>query len=292
MAASEAARRLGLAKSRRGWRGDCPSCGYKSAFALDRGRDGRAIGWCANCQDKSAIGAALRGGGFTWSAPSRSAEAVPAADAAARRAKQERALSLWRGAKPAPGTLADCYLIGRALSGVAASPALRFRSDTPHPEGGRLPAMLAAVTDGTGALVAVHRTYLDAGGGKAKVEPAKASLGPVWGGAIRLEPLDHACPLVIGEGIETAASAGRLTGWPAWAAVSAGNMAKGLVLPAEARRVVIAADPDEPGEQAARAAALRWQAEGREVQIMRPTGAGDFNDLLQRRVARETADAR
>ena len=53
-------------------------------------------------------------------------------------------------------------------------------------------------------------------------------------------------PLVIGEGIESSASAGRLMGLPAWAAVSAGNLAKGLVLPSEARRVVIAADPDDP----------------------------------------------
>ena len=33
-------------------------------------------------------------------------------------------------------------------------------------------------------------------------------------------------PLVIGEGIETAASAGRLMGFSAWAAIAAGNMAK------------------------------------------------------------------
>jgi len=57
------------------------------------------------------------------------------------------------------------------------------------------------------------------------------------------------------------------------------------VLPLEVRRVVIAVDPDGPGEQAARDAAKRWQREGRAVRLARPDGIGDFNDvLLARRV--------
>jgi len=84
------------------------------------------------------------------------------------------------------------------------------------------------------------------------------------------------------------ASAGRLARWPAWAAVSAGNLARGLVLPPEARRVVIAVDPDPPGERAAQAAARRWKAEGRDVTLARPDGSGDFNDVL---VTREAANA-
>ena len=48
------------------------------------------------------------------------------------------------------GTLADRYLTGRGLPGLAASAALRFRGDTPHPEGGRLPAMIALVSDVAG----------------------------------------------------------------------------------------------------------------------------------------------
>jgi phage/plasmid primase-like uncharacterized protein len=99
-------------------------------------------------------------------------------------------------------------------------------------------------------------------------------LAPVWGSAVRLDPI--ADEITIGEGIETTASAGRLLNLPAWAAVSAGNMARGLVLPPEVRRVVIAADGDEPGERAAREAALRWHREGRTVRI-----GCDFNDVLR-----------
>ncbi len=68
---------------------------------------------------------------------------------------------------------------------------------------------------------------------------------------------------------------------PAWAAVSAGNLAKGLLLPLAVKQIIIAADPDEPGEQAARLAALRWSREGRAVRIARPNGDVDFNDLLR-----------
>jgi hypothetical protein len=58
-------------------------------------------------------------------------------------------------------------------------------------------------------------------------------------------------------------------------------MGKGLVLPPEVRAVVIAADPDPPGEAVACQAAMRWQAEGRTVRIARPDRGGDFNDLLR-----------
>ena len=64
--------------------------------------------------------------------------------------------------------------------------------------------------------------------------------------------------------------------------LSAGNLAKGLALPKEVRAVVIAADPDPPGEVAAQHAARRWRAEGRTVRIARPDREGaDFNDLLR-----------
>jgi phage/plasmid primase-like uncharacterized protein len=141
--------------------------------------------------------------------------------------------------------------------------------------------MVAQVQDVRGEFVAVHRTYLRAdGSGKANLEPAKASLGPIWGGAIRIDPVSE--ELLIGEGIESSASAGLLLNLPAWAAVSAGNLRKGLILPSEVRAVVIAADADPPGESAAAEAAARWQAEGRRVRIATPNQQGqDFNDLLR-----------
>jgi putative DNA primase/helicase len=276
--------RFGLKRLRRSWRGRCPACDYPGTFSVREGKGGRPLLYCASCQDQSALESVV--------ARATGQEARPdyrddADKAAVRLRKAEAALRLWRGSEPAAGTLAAIYLAARGLPDLAASPALRFRGDMWHPEGGRYPAMVALVSDLDGAGVAVHRTYLRPdGSGKADLEPPRAALGPMWGGAIRLHDHDPDKPLVVGEGIETAASAGVLLGFPAWAAVSAGNMAKGLVLPPDVSRGVVAADPDDAGRGAARDAWIRWRAEGREVRIATPDGSGDFNELLQ---MRETA---
>jgi putative DNA primase/helicase len=280
MHAIDVARRLRLRRYPRSWRGRCPCCDYPDTFSVRAGRDGHAILYCASCQDRDALDAVVRVTG-----QERQSQPRDDLETAARQRKQVAALRLWHGSEPAVGTPADDYLMRRSLPGLAASPVMRFRGDTRHPEGGRLPALIALVSDMAGTPIAVHRTFLTRDGRKSMVEPVKASLGPVWGGAIRLSELIEGTPLVVGEGIETAASAGRLMGLPAWAAISAGNMAKGLVLPPEGRRVVISADPDETGRAAARDAWLRWRAEGRVVQIATPDGAGDFNDLLRTREA-------
>lgn len=87
-------------------------------------------------------------------------------------------------------------------------------------------------------------------------------------------------PLVIGEGIETSASAALIINAPAWAAVSAGNLGYRLVLPDEVNKVIISVDPDLPGRKAAWAACARWRQEGRDVKLALPSGSGDFNDYL------------
>lgn len=277
--AADLAARLNLHRARGGFRGACPNCSYRESFVLRPGKGDRIGLFCASCGDREAItDAVVRAAGGAWTAP---AAAAPADDAAARQRKQDAARRLWSGSTPAAGTIVDAYLTGRALPGLAASSALRLRGDCHHPGGGSLPAMVAAVVNSTGAPIAAHRTYLRRdGSGKADVDPQRATLGSPWGGAVRLDKIAE--EVVIGEGIETAASAGRLLNLPAWAAISAGNLAQGLVLPAEVRAIVIAADADPPGERAAQAAALRWQAEGRAVRIARPDKPGrDFNDLLR-----------
>jgi putative DNA primase/helicase len=280
MLAPELAARLGLKKLRRDWRGSCPSCGYPAAFSVRAGDGDRALAWCASCQDRDGLASALaRITAGAWAPP---VQQTPESVEEARTRKQEAARKLWSGSVAATGTLVDTYLSARCLAGLAASPALRFRDDCYHPQGGRLPAMVALVVDVAGAPIAVHRTYIDrATARKATVEPAKASLGPVWTGAIRLHPLQPSQPLIVAEGIETAASASLMIGAPAWAAISCGNLEYGLVLPPQAQNIIIAADKDDPGEKAAQAAARRWTAEGRQVRIARPNGPGDFNYQLR-----------
>jgi phage/plasmid primase-like uncharacterized protein len=272
------AARLGLRRYLRSWRGRCPLCDYPgNTLSILAARDQSPRLYCANgCTRDELDHAAHRAFGAAWKPAERPGDAT-AAETRAR--KQEAARRLWNGAE-ADG-VHRIYLATRRLAPLASSAALRFRADTPHPElRGRLPAMLAAITDAAGRLIGVHRTYLrHDGAGKADVEPAEASFGTVWGGAVQLHLA--AAELAIGEGIETAGAAGLLTGLPAWSAISAGNLARGLVLPATVRSVVIAVDRDPSGERAARAAGSRWTAEGRRVRYLWPNADGaDANDVL------------
>ena len=281
MKTADIATRIGLRRCNRSWRGDCPVCGYSRALSLKE-NNGRVCAFCANgCTQKYIIEALAQAAGGTWSVPSAQAEEAAQADSRARAAS--RAALIWSGSSPATDTIADTYLCNRGLPGLAASATLRFRGDCNHPEGGRYPALVGLVVNVAGQATAVHRTYLAAAGHKAAVEPGKASKGQVWGGAIRLDL--EAPEIVIGEGIETSASAGRIFDLPAWAAISAGNLARAVKLPPMVRAVVIAADADNAGRNAAETAAVRWCAEGRRVRIACPDEAGrDFNDLLRERM--------
>jgi putative DNA primase/helicase len=284
--AADLATRLRLHRSRGEWRGPCPTCGYPEAFVMSVGQGGRLLGWCANCQNKTAVAqllAEMQGGAAT-------PKQVERDDAAARAAKEarafERALALWNGSEPVGGTIAERYLAARGLPHLATSAALKFRGDCPHPSRSRLPAMIALVQGADGGPVGIHRTYLRRdGSAKADIEPRRAALGPVRGAAVRLDSV--AAEIVVGEGIESSGSAGLLLGLPAWSAVSAGNIALALVLPPQVRSVVIAADPDESGRQAANAAWHRWSAAGIRCRIATPKSDGDCNDILMRRLARE-----
>ena len=209
------------------------------------------------------------------------ASRVLTADETAERRKRVRAF--WHRCDFATGTPAQRYLAQRGLPWLVQNEAIRFRADTSHPKGGKLPAMVALVYDGAGSICAAHRTYLGDDGSKAGVEPTKASLGSFAGGAIRLHPAGP--ELLVAEGLETTASAAFLLGLPGWAAVACGNLACNMVLPPGVRSVVIAADPDGPGRRAAAKAARRWMAEGRRVQVALPDGPGDFNDILVARLA-------
>ena len=272
---------LGLKRYTRSWRGRCPACDYDTTFIVRAGRDGRPLLFCASCQDYDAIAQAVA---LASGQDYRGSRGVDPDEAARRQYKQQRALALWlvRSRFSDPGR----NIFGTPWAQLlTTSPVLRFRPDARHPEGGRYPALIALIQDVDGIPIAVHRTFLTRDGRKANVEPVKASLGPNWGGAIRLQAAEAEKPLVIGEGLETSASAGRLMGLPAWAAISAGNLSKGLVLPSDVRLVTIAGDPDEPGLRAAREAWARWSAEGRTVRITVPNGTGDFNDLLMAREA-------
>ena len=285
---NDIAGRLNLARTRRGYRGDCPACGYAGTLVLTARGDDADL-WCASCRNPAAIRASVQdiAGGKAVAWPERAPK--PGNDAE----RTAKALRCWEGATPAENSPARLYLAARGLPHLAGSPALRWRPDNTHPERGReaiYDAMIALVSDGYGKPVAVHRTYINRQGRKSGLTPSKATLGPLHDGAIRLA--DPGRELVIGEGIETAASLGRMMNLPAWAAVSAGHMPR-VALPLIVRHVIIAMDPDPAGRRWAHEAGRRWEEQGREVTLAIPEKADqDFNDILMERLARgETPDA-
>ena len=282
----ECAGRFNLKRSGPSFRGTCPACSYPDAFSLRQGRNGHLLAYCFSCSDFSAISQVI---GL------RENGRFPIADRPAAKEKRHKrnldaALRIWNDSIPAAGTLAERYLDRRGLAGLSGSSALRFHAACHHPHGGRFPALIALAVDVHGQPLGIHRTYLSPDGWKAAIDPVRASLGNLRGGAVRLDPREPDQPLVIGEGLETSASAGRIKGVAAWAAISAGNLKDGVMLSADQKIVMIAADPDNVGRGAAEHARSRFQAEGRQVHVLYPDGAGDFNNIWMERNARETCD--
>ncbi len=201
--------------------------------------------------------------------------------------RRKSAVNLWRECDYLPGTPAETYLRSRGLSHLAIGSylwPLRFLADARHPSGAKLPALVALVHDARGNACAVHRTFLRPdGSGKADIDPVKMSLGPIAGSAIRLDPPSP--ELIVGEGLETTASARFLLGKPAWSAIACGNLGWSLILPPEVRAVTVSVDRDRYGVRAAEAAARRWRAEGRIVDFVTPDVLGeDFNDVVRRQL--------
>ena len=189
------------------------------------------------------------------------------------------------------------YFRKRRLPPLACPDTLRFAAALPYHdedggETGRFPTIVCAIRNPAGALVTLTRTYLGTNGDKAavgsprKMMPVPANLD-VRGAAIRLgEPTEGI--LGVAEGLETALSAYRVTGIPAWSTVNA-TLMKSLEVPADVHTVLVWADKDRSltGENAARVLKNRLEKRGVGVFILLPDppippGAKgiDWNDVL------------
>ena len=278
----------------------CPAHDDRTpSLSLRDGRDGRLLAYCHAGCEWTAVADALRAQGLL---PGRGRGRPPAAvnpaaraarereerEEAARRARQAR--WCWEGARAVEDTPAERYLLARGITGPLPR-TLRYHPACWHaPTARRRPALVALV-EGSSSF-AVHRTYLTREG--RKLEPAgdaKLMLGTTLGGAVRLREGRGGGALVVAEGIETAlavrqGAAGRLSSdaW-LWAALSAANLA-GLVLPPLGGRLVVAADGDAAGWDAAEALAARAREAGWDVTIAAAPEGRDWND-----VARERATA-
>ena len=106
-------------------------------------------------------------------------------------------------------------------------------------------------------------------------------LGSIAGGSVRL--CENPGPLVVAEGIETALSlACGLLSAPStiWAALSTSGM-RGLRLPPESGRLIVASDGDTAGRNAAHALAERAHVAGWTVSLLPAPSGSDWNDVLR-----------
>jgi hypothetical protein len=214
----------------------CPVCqpeGHKTqnALTLADGAGGKLLLNCkkSGCDYRDiATAAGISQGSFVPPDPETIAKrAAEQRKADAKRAQQ--AQRVWMSTQPIAGTIAESYLRGRGIT-CPLPDTLRFHPQCWHATGKRFPALVALVEGGKG--FAVHRTYLcDDGSSKAGIVPAKAMLGAVQGGAVRLPTGPQ--PLIVAEGIETALSlSSGLLRTPAtvWAALSTSGI-RSLQLP-------------------------------------------------------------
>ena len=216
--------------------------------------------------------------------PRPQVEPVPIDDMA----RTLKAITIWGESRSLDGTPALTYLVKRGID-IGRLPheihrALRWHPSCPW-EQGRHGALVALMTDAiTGDAKAIHRTAITATG----LKGGKKMLGPSAGCVVRLWTDESVTTgLVLGEGIETTLAAAtrvkhrgtRLA--PAWAACSAGGMAKFPVL-AGVECITLLVDNDESGagQRAAAECSARWTAAGRDVFRLMPNVTGqDFADL-------------
>jgi hypothetical protein len=204
----------------------------------------------------------------------------------------EAARRLLAASKPIVTTLAQRYLHGRALLDLPGCEALRFhprcyyRPSSDDALGTRTewPAMIAAVTDLTGAVTGAHRTWLDPKTeDKAPLAYPRRAMGLLLGHGVRFGAAGAV--MAAGEGIETILSLRQIMpSLPTIAALSAAHLAA-IEFPTCLRRLYVTCDPDPAGDAAYGNLAERAASAGIELLPLRGH-EGDFNDDL-RRIGRE-----
>jgi len=270
----------------------------------DRRND--TAGWCKQFTDQrgGVFGCYRQGISETWSAQDqrtmstadRMAHAAQVMAATAQRETEQRRqwadnaqriTRLLSDSKPlTPGDPVTLYLKRRGFGGVWPLPAaLRLHRALPYWDGetklGTYPAMLAPLTTPEGKVVALHRTYLCTDGRKADVPTVKkltGTAGPLAGACIALHKPAGGV-IAIAEGIETALAGWCVSGLPTVAAYSAGNLAAWR-WPAGVQRLVIFADHDKAGREAADTLRARAFLARLRCEVLTPTEPGtDWCDV-------------
>ncbi len=189
-------------------------------------------------------------------------------------------LRLWSEAHPVKeGDAVWKYLQNRGLdprlapADIRTHEALLYSDDAE--EKSRWPAMLSRMTDASGVVTAIHRTYLTDDGRKAPVSsPKKITAGATHGAVAQLGVPDAV--MGIAEGVETALAAAQWFEMAVWAAIGAENLASFEAVPPGVKRFIIFADNDANfvGQEAAYRLAKRLCGRGFSVEVALPETPG------------------
>lgn len=170
---------------------------------------------------------------------------------------------------------------------------------------GKFPAIICAIRSASGAIITLHRTYLDKNGKKLaatfsdktgkrhKVEKVKKMMSipdgmNVNGAAVRLGDPSKGGILGVAEGLETALSAYRATKIATWSTVNA-QLMETFEIPEEVHTLLIWVDKDKSlrGDVAANVLEERARALGKNVLKLSPSmpipgksKGVDWNDVL------------
>ncbi|QJQ31810.1 hypothetical protein GV829_04575 [Sphingomonas lacunae] len=305
--------RVSLRGSKQGWwrdfaAGEGGDCLKLIAAVLFRGDLGKAVQWAKSWLGIDHVDAPSIERFRIEAAAFREAKAAEAEKERRNRAASAR--SRWQQAVPIPGTLAETYLLNRAidLRRLGRAPgSLRF-----HPrlmygyQGPEAPAMVACCTLLSGEHVATHRTWLKRdGSGKAGADEIgcdaegrpndpKKVMGLYAGAHIPLWKGTHRAPLRdVPKGTDIYASEGIEDGLTAACAdpsqrvicfISLSNLGE-LELPPQMGRLIILAQNDpkgSPADKQLNRAIAAHRAKGRTVLIAPPPpGFKDLNDLVR-----------
>ena len=197
---------------------------------------------------------------------------------------------LWAASRPLAGSVAEAYLRKRLIGGwhgltglgsLRAHPHCFYRrSEIDAPDvPGAWPALIAAVTDETGTLTGVHRTWLDRGTRwKADIAFPRRAMGQLLGNGVRFGAPGEV--MAAGEGIESILSILQAApAMPMVAGLSAAHLAA-IALPPALRRLYVARDADAAGAAALETLTARAAGRGIAVVPLDPE-LGDFNDDLR-----------
>ncbi len=241
----------------------CPVCGGRDRFTFDN-KFGNGDYFCRGCGGGDGLSLIAKFCQCSFMEAVRRVESFCGIEHQCERRKSSlhaqldekkesiRAMMrIWAEAFPISSeNAAGRYLMRRGLEldGIGSElrfhPGLVYESNDDCVEKAILPAMIARVTDATGCMINIHRTYITSDGDKANVlAPKKLMPGSVKGGAVRF--VQPQSVLGLAEGIETAIAAATMFSVPVWATLGVTNLEGFTTIPPQVKKVIIFSDNDD-----------------------------------------------